>query len=259
MTQAANSTRLRVFLAIEETPLFHTDFVEALLRDTHDEIVGAARIVWTPPKANLERYLIRNWYRLRPIEMMRLGWTALAGMADFRGPTVRSVIDESGIPCFDVTKNINAPEYVERIRDCQPDVILSSQAHIFGETLLNLPKICCLNRHASLLPSYAGLWAPFHAYRCGETKTGVSIHTMAKKIDEGIPLAQRRVSCRDDDTLIGLYAKCFDESADAVLEALDRIRIGDLRACTPNGKTSYFAFPTPQHWREFRARGGRLA
>jgi methionyl-tRNA formyltransferase len=254
----ATTEPLRVFLAIEETTHFHPEFVEDVLRNTSDDIVGAALVVWTPPQANLNRYLLRHWYQLRPSEALRLAWRTYTSKRDVIAPNVRSVLQNYEIPFFEVTEDINYSHYVDRIRAFDPDVILSSQAHVFDADLIAAPRLCCLNRHASLLPAYGGLWAPFHAYRCGETETGVTIHTTTNEIDQGVSIAQRRVPCHDDDTLLGLYAKCFQESADAVLDALDKVRNGDFSPCATSGPASYYSYPTRDEWRSFRSRGGRL-
>lgn len=256
--QAAKNSPLRVFLAIEETTHFHPEFVEGIVRNTTDIIVGAALVVWTPPQADLNRYLLRHWYQLRPLEAIQLVWRTYTSKRNPNTPDVRNVLEKYEIPIFEVTEDINSPHYIDRIRELQPDVILSSQAHIFGTDLIAVPRLCCLNRHASLLPAYGGLWAPFHAYCCGESETGVTIHTTTTELDQGIPLVQRAVPCLDTDTLLSLYTKCFQESIGAVTEALDKVRNGDFSPCPINRPASYFSYPTRAQWRSFRSRGGRL-
>jgi methionyl-tRNA formyltransferase len=258
---------MRVFLVVEETSFYHPDFVAALCRETRDEIVGAALVVEVPPKNNIETYLRKHWHYLRPVELARLaGMRLIARCKDaLQRPTrdgpfysVRSTLRTFDVPFFEVRNSINRPEYLDRIRAAEPDVILSSQSLIFEQDILDLPRLCCINRHSALLPAYGGLWPVFQAFRCGEHETGVTVHSMERSIDTGIPLAQRRVPIEVGAVLGDLYEACFRESVPAVLDALDKIRAGDMTPCAEGGERSYFSFPTEEHWREFRKRGGRF-
>lgn len=260
---------MRIFLVVEELHLFMPDFIAEFLRRTPDEIVGAALVTRVPRKNCMSAYLRRHFYFLRLSELIKAAWMVGAAAIKNRlirsrsphGPffSVRAVMQALGVPFFEIGPSINQPEALARIRATAPDVIISSNPLIFREELLALPRICCINRHAALLPANGGLWPIFHALRKGERHTGVTIHTMERAIDHGIPLVQKEVPIHSGDTINTLYTKTFLLSADALLEALDKVRHDDF---TPhiirNGSPSYNSFPTPQHWREFRNRGGRF-
>ena len=63
------------------------------------------------------------------------------------------------------------------------NIIISSNSLIFKKELLSIPKICTINRHSALLPSYGGLLPVFQSFIHGEKFTGVSIHYMNNKIE----------------------------------------------------------------------------
>ena len=63
----------------------------------------------------------------------------------------------------------------------------------FIKKILSIPKICSINRHAGLLPSYKSLWPIFHAYKNKEKYVGFSIHLMKEKIDDGKVISQQKV------------------------------------------------------------------
>lgn len=257
---------MRVVVVIDETRFYHPAFLAAVLARTADEFVGVARVTGVPRKHNIEHYLMRNWYRLRPWEMGVLAWRKYSAAArellgGGRGPTflsVAGVLRHHAIPCRDVRDSLNRPDCLQWFRDLAPDVILSSNSLIFGKELLSLPTRCCINRHSALLPSYGGLWPVFQAYRAGERCVGASVHTMERRIDQGVVLAHRQTEIRPGDSLSDLYERCFALSADAVLDALDKIRADDFSPDGGGGEPSYFSFPEPAHWRQFRARGGRF-
>lgn len=259
---------MRLFLIVDETRFFHPDFIADLVRNTKDEIVGVALITQIPPKNNISTYLMKHWYYLRPSEHVKLVFRAivlalkdlvLKKTRDGRFYSVKSVLRFFNIEFFEVKNNINQEDYLSRVASKTPDVILSSCSLIFGSRLLEIPRLCCINRHSGLLPNNGGLWPVFQAYRKGEPKTGVSVHTMEKKIDAGIVLAQHTIEFDQNETLYQTYAKCFASSAAVVLEALDKIRTNKMEPYKTAATPSYYSFPTKAHWSDFRRHQGKFA
>lgn len=258
---------MRLYLVLDETRFYHPGFVADLVRKTTDEIIGAAVVTRIPRKNSLEEYLKRNVMLLTPFEIakllaqrffMSLKEKLIRPAKDGPFCSVRAVYEYFGIDYIEVRHDINKPEYLAHIRRACPDVIVSSNSLIFGKELRSIPTRCVLNRHSSLLPSYGGLWPVFQAYRRGERFTGVSVHTMEAKIDRGVVLARRQVEIREGRTLADLYEECFSISADVVLEAIEKVRAGDITSCDELTEPSYFSFPTKAHWAEFRSRGGKF-
>ncbi|MEM7368795.1 MAG: formyltransferase family protein [Bacteroidota bacterium] len=256
---------MRIFLVIDETRFYHPDFVAEFLRKTDCEVVGAALVQKVHPKNDLQKYIIRNWYRLRLKEMFVLGvrkvWYAVKDR--FQDPTtsgsfysVASVFKHFEINWFPVSYTINQAEHLSAIAALKPDVIISSNPLYFGKRLLKIPKIACINRHSALLPKYGGVWPVFQAVRSGEKFTGVAVHTMVPKIDRGVVLAQAAIPIQEGDSLSHLYKQCFAASAEVLLAALEKIKANDYSPANESDEVSYFTFPTAEQWKEFRARGG---
>ncbi len=229
---------MKVFLVLEETSFYQPTFVAELLQNQAYEFVGAALVTKVPPKYSLGKYLQKNWHYLNMKELIRLVNTRLK--LELKSRLIRknqtkkhynvaSVLKAFTVDFVKVEYNINKEEYVKFIASKEPDVILSSNPLLFKSEILSIPKICCINRHSSILPGYKGLLPVFHAYRKGEEYTGVTIHTMEKKIDAGVILAQGKVNIEPGDTIDTLYQKCFQISARLCFEALERIRVGQLK------------------------------
>lgn len=259
---------MRLFLVIAENSFYIPNFLAGFLRQTPDQVVGAALVTKTLPKNDLQTYLIRHWYYLTPREMLKLVAQRSAMAVKDRvlpksaaGPfySVRAVLAFHHIETFEVQNDINRPLYLDRIRRKEPDVLVSSNPLIFKEEILRIPRICCLNRHSALLPAYGGLWPVFQALRNGEAYTGATVHTMERKIDGGIILARRKVPIGPGATVAGLYEETYRVSVEALLEALDKIRANELAPLPQNGFVpSYYSFPTREHWEDFRRRGARF-
>lgn len=92
-------------------------------------------------------------------------------------------------------------ECKEEIQTLQPDAIITCAYGMFlPQSILDIPLIDSINVHASLLPAYRG-GAPVHrAIMAGETKTGISIMRMIKKMDAGAVFVKDEVEIQDVDT-----------------------------------------------------------
>ncbi len=253
-------------MIIDETNFYHPNFVAQFLRQTEDRVVGAALVTRIGARNNINLYLARHWHYLRLTEIFKLLSRSIMAKIfdaflprtkDGRFYSVKSVFKSFGISFLEVHDNINQEKYIGHIRNSRPDVIVSSNSLYFGPDLLGLPKICCINRHSALLPSYGGLLPVLQAYVHGENFVGVSVHVMEKKKDSGNVLAQRKLMIRHNDTIASLYQRCFESSADVLCEALEKIRRHDFSPVA-NYPASYYSFPTEEDWKNFRKKGGKF-
>ena len=84
------------------------------------------------------------------------------------------------------------PEGVAAIHEARPDVIVvACFPWRLPRTVLELPRLGCLNIHPSLLPRWRGPDPVFWAYRQGDRETGVTVHRMDAGFDTGPILAQQ--------------------------------------------------------------------
>ena len=105
---------------------------------------------------------------------------------------LRSLTDvsrEFEIPLVQTT-NLNDPKTIANIVKDQPDVLIGLGTRILSRKLLEVPRIGTLNAHSSLLPNYRGGTTEFWQLAAGEVETGVTIHWMSPRVDEGEICAQ---------------------------------------------------------------------
>jgi methionyl-tRNA formyltransferase len=129
---------------------------------------------------------------------------------------------------FIETENVNSPEAVQRITACRPDVIVViAFGQKVGKELVALPPKGAINVHASLLPKYRGA-APINwAIIRGETHTGISIITLAEKIDAGDILAQSETAIGPQETAGELHDRLAQSVAPrSLLEVLASLEAG---------------------------------
>jgi len=112
----------------------------------------------------------------------------------------------------------------QKIVDINPDLIITcAYGQIIPEELINLPRLGCINVHASLLPKYRG-GAPIHWAKInGEEKTGVTIMYMDKNMDSGDIISQEELVINNEDTTESLFDKLSILGANLLVETLPSI------------------------------------
>ncbi|MHC4363732.1 MAG: methionyl-tRNA formyltransferase [Planctomycetota bacterium] len=117
-----------------------------------------------------------------------------------RPTPVASWAKDHSVP-FVETDNVNAPDVTDRLNSLEPDlVVVIAFGQKIGKPLINLPRKGAMNVHASLLPKYRGA-APINwAIINGEHETGVSIISLAERMDAGDVLAQTKTDIEPDET-----------------------------------------------------------
>jgi methionyl-tRNA formyltransferase len=125
------------------------------------------------------------------------------------------------------TDNVNTPELFQKIADYQPDLILViAFGQKVGNNLINLPPKGAINVHASLLPKYRGA-APINwVIINGEIQTGISIITLAEKIDAGDILTQEQTQIAPNETAGELHDRLAKLAAPLLIETLNQIEAG---------------------------------
>ena len=150
--------------------------------------------------------------------------------------------DAQGVAFVEV-ENVNAPEVVQRIVACRPEaIVVIAFGQKIGKELVALPPKGAVNVHASLLPKYRGA-APINwAIVRGETHTGVSIITLADKIDAGDILAQARTVIGPQETAGELHDRLAQSVAPlSLLEVLAALEAGAVTYTKQNDAEATFA------------------
>jgi methionyl-tRNA formyltransferase len=130
---------------------------------------------------------------------------------------------------FIETENVNIPEVIEKIGSYEPDLILViAFGQKIGGDLIKLSPKGAINVHASLLPKYRGA-APINwAIINGDKQTGISIITLAEKMDAGPICAQAETDIGADETAGQLHDRLATMAAPLLMKTLDKITDGSI-------------------------------
>ena len=139
---------------------------------------------------------------------------------------IKLVAEELGIEVFQPL-DINAELSVRRLRNLNPDIILvMAYGQIVSQEILDIPKVACLNVHASLLPAYRGASPIQAAILNRDKKTGISLMRMERKMDAGPVYSQFELAVGYEDTALSLSDKLGALSAKEVPGAVQEVVSG---------------------------------
>ncbi|THF64547.1 methionyl-tRNA formyltransferase [Pseudothauera nasutitermitis] len=136
---------------------------------------------------------------------------------------VKQVALEHGI-AVDQPERLRTPEQRAALAAAAPDVlVVAAYGLLLPPEVLALPRLGCINIHASLLPRWRGA-APIHrAIEAGDTQTGITIMRMDEGLDTGPMLLSAALSIRADDTTGSLHDRLAALGAELVVDALRRL------------------------------------
>ena len=125
--------------------------------------------------------------------------------------------------------SLKSAESRQPIIDASPDVmVVAAYGLILPQTALDIPRLGCINIHASLLPRWRGAAPIQRAVLAGDAETGVTLMRMEAGLDTGPMLLKGRLPITDADCAATLHAKLAALGARLMVEALPRLARGEL-------------------------------
>jgi methionyl-tRNA formyltransferase len=116
---------------------------------------------------------------------------------------------------------IKDSQAIEEIRALAPDVIVvMAYGQILSRAVLEIPRIACLNLHASLLPRWRGAAPIQAAIAAGDRETGITVMYMDEGLDTGDILLQCKIDISPSDTGGLLHDRLAEVAPEPLLESL---------------------------------------
>mgnify|MGYP003641273937 CR=1 FL=1 len=127
-------------------------------------------------------------------------------------------------------ENVNDSEVLGQLIELNLDLlVVAAYGQIFSQVLLDIPRMGCINIHASLLPRWRGASPIQHAILVGDEVSGVSIMQMQKGMDAGDIWLQADCVIQDEDTSQSLHDKLAELGGNSILEAIRIVADGTIR------------------------------
>jgi methionyl-tRNA formyltransferase len=145
------------------------------------------------------------------------------------GP-VKQLATALGIPVLQPA-TLKAGEAQAALRGFAPDlIVVVAYGLLLPDAVLALPRLGCVNVHASLLPRWRGASPIQAAVLAGDAETGVSIMQLEAGLDTGPVYATARTPIGASETAGELEARLARLGADTLGSLLDGLLAGRLRA-----------------------------
>ena len=188
-------------LAFAGTPVFAAVILDALADSRH-----TVEVVFTRPDASAGRG--------RRITENAVKRRAAAAGFDIRQP-----------------RTMRAPEAAETLAALAPDaLVVAACGSLLPASILAIPRLGCINVHASILPRWRGAAPVHHAILAGDRCTGVSIMQMDTGLDTGPVLATRACAISPEDTTGSLTRRLAELGAATLVDTLHALEAGTAEA-----------------------------
>ncbi|MGD9843367.1 MAG: methionyl-tRNA formyltransferase [Steroidobacteraceae bacterium] len=117
--------------------------------------------------------------------------------------------------------NFRDPAAIEHLRSYAPDVlVVAAYGLILPQAVLDIPRLACLNIHASLLPRWRGAAPIQRAILAGDAETGVTIMRMEAGLDTGPMLKMQGFALTAHDTAASVHDRLSALGATLLLDVL---------------------------------------
>jgi len=126
--------------------------------------------------------------------------------------------------------NLNSGEEFKIFKELSADlVVVVAYGQVIPKSFLSIAKFGFINIHASLLPKWRGAAPIQRAIMNGDTKTGVSIMKIEKKLDSGPVLSVKELNIDQNATYGEIEKKLSAIGADLLIEGLKKIENGNAK------------------------------
>ncbi|MEZ5619320.1 MAG: methionyl-tRNA formyltransferase [Rhodocyclaceae bacterium] len=161
------------------------------------------------------------------------------GMA-MQASAVKQLALNQGLPLHQPS-SLKSGESRQPILDARADVmVVAAYGLILPQAALDIPRLGCVNIHASLLPRWRGAAPIQRAILAGDSETGVTIMRMEAGLDTGPMLLRESLAIAEGDTAATLHDKLAELGARLIVEALPRLERGELAGeIQPSDGVSY--------------------
>jgi len=195
------------------TPAFSLSSLEALVRHPGADVVG----VYTQPDRPSGR-----GKKLTPSPVKRRA-------------------EEFGIAVYQPL-SFRDREVIEQLGAIEPElIVVTAYGLLLPAAVLSMPRLGCVNVHASLLPRWRGAAPIQRAIEAGDPETGITLMQMDEGLDTGAMLARSGLSIAATDTAATLHDKLSWAGGALLSASLDAIGSGQLEAIAQDESEATYA------------------
>ncbi|MFM7273055.1 MAG: methionyl-tRNA formyltransferase [Gammaproteobacteria bacterium] len=154
---------------------------------------------------------------------------------------VKSLALARGLPVFQPS-GLRDAEAQQTLAGLKPDLmVVAAYGLLLPPAVLAIPRLGCVNVHASVLPRWRGAAPIERAIAAGDTGTGITIMQMDAGLDTGAMLLVQHCAILPTDTGGSLRERLTALGARALLEAMPGILAGTLHGAVQDDAAASYA------------------
>lgn len=154
---------------------------------------------------------------------------------------VKELAMRHGLPVYQ-PGHLKTEEARRPIREAAPEaMVVAAYGLILPQAVLDIPRLGCINIHASLLPRWRGAAPIQRALLAGDEQTGITLMQMDAGLDTGPILARAPLAIAPDDTAGSLHDKLAALGAREIVALLPRLVAGAVRALPQDERLAVYA------------------
>lgn len=154
---------------------------------------------------------------------------------------VKQLAVEHQLPVYQPVSLRNEEAQAE-LAALQPDLfVVVAYGLILPQAVLDIPRLGCINSHASLLPRWRGAAPIQRAIEAGDSESGVTVMRMEAGLDTGPMLLKVSTSITDQDTGGSLHDRLAQLGPEAVIQAITGLAAGSLAGEIQNDALATYA------------------
>jgi methionyl-tRNA formyltransferase len=154
---------------------------------------------------------------------------------------VKQLALQHNIPVYQ-PQTLRDPQAQAELAALQPDLlVVVAYGLILPQTVLDIPRLGCINSHASLLPRWRGAAPIQRAIQAGDSATGVTVMRMEAGLDTGPMLLKVSTPISSEDTGGSLHDRLAKLGPPAVLQAISGLAAGTLHGQTQDDSLANYA------------------
>ena len=154
---------------------------------------------------------------------------------------VKQVALNAGLPVYQ-PESLKTPDAQAELAALNADVmVVAAYGLILPQAVLDIPRLGCLNIHASLLPRWRGAAPIQRAIAAGDRETGITIMQMDAGLDTGNMLLKVTTPINETDTGGSLHDRLAELGGQAIVDALDGLDAGTLTPEPQNEEQACYA------------------
>ena len=152
-------------------------------------------------------------------------------------PPVKETAMAAGLEVTQPEKIKKNAEFRTRLEATAPDaIVVVAYGRIIPPWMLALPRLGCINLHASLLPKYRGAAPIQWAVAMGESVTGNTTMLLEEGLDTGPILLQQEIEIEPEQTAADLFDVLAKNGAPLVVETLAGLEDGTIVAAAAGSR-----------------------